>query len=171
MNKCLKNKKRLNPYLIKKNKAYTLAEIADVYQKHIRTIQQWRKAGLQVVDKTTKPYLVLGSEVRRFLKERNNKSKTKLQNNEFFCTKCRAAVTSLPNDIIICITGKRIGRNGAQAIIKGKCTVCKTPLNRFSTKEQISKMKIEGLKLTEHPLILIENNDCPLNTDMKEILK
>lgn len=169
MCKCLKNKRRLNPYLIKKNRAYTFAEVAEVYDKHIRTVQQWRKDGLQVIDETTKPYLVLGNEVRRYLTERNSKSKLTLKESEFYCTKCRTAVSSLPNDIRLNITGKRIGKSSIQVIIKGVCQNCNTSLSRFSTTEKISKMKIGLLKLTEHPLVLIENDNHSLNTDMKEI--
>ncbi len=171
MNKNLKNKRRLNPYLIKKNRAYTFAEVAEIYDKHIRTIQQWRKDGLQVVDESCKPYLVMGSEVQRYLTRRNAKSRVPLKEGEFYCTKCRAAVTSLPENIRVSITGKKIGKTGIQAILKGICQYCNTSLRRFSTVEKITKMKIEGLMLTEHPLILIENVDHSPNTDIKEILE
>jgi len=170
MNKCLKNKRRLNPYLIKKNRVYTFAEVAEVYDKHIRTIQQWRKDGLQVIDESTKPYLVLGSEVRRYLAERNSKSRLTLKESEFYCTKCRTAVTSLLKDTKTRITGKRIGKGGTQAIIEGICQNCNTPLRRFSTVEKISELKIGSPSLTERPIVLIENDSHSLNTDIMERL-
>lgn len=168
MNKCLKNKRRLNPYLIKKNRAYTFAEVAEVYNKHIRSIQQWRKEGLQVIDESTKPYLVLGIEVRRFLTERNSKSRISLKESEFYCFKCRTAVSSQPNDIKFDFTGKKLGKSCTQVIIKGVCQNCNTSLRRFSTIDKITEISSGVLKLTQHPLVLIDNGAHSLNTDMME---
>ncbi len=53
----MKNKRKLNPNLIKKNRAYTLSEIAELLDKHIRTVQEWRKKGLSVIDDSERPYL------------------------------------------------------------------------------------------------------------------
>ncbi len=118
--------------LIKYRHSYTFEEISEVLNVHQRTIQTWKKEGLNVID-STKPYLVMGYDLKEFLSKKLQSRKTKLEQNQFYCTKCRKAVTSQNNQVTIVITGKTIGKYGHQeAFITGKCETCGTKLNRFS---------------------------------------
>lgn len=159
MQSLVKNKRRLNPNLIKKNRAYTLAEIAEIYNKHIRTIQTWVKKGLPVVDPNSKPKLALGFEVRNFIRNNNENRKIKLKENQFYCTKCRVAREAIQSSIEIEFTSKIIGKNQKQAIIKGLCSICRCRLRKFSTEQKVIDLVKREVLLTECPLILIENND------------
>ena len=44
-------KKTRNPNLVKARHSYTFQEIAEVYKVHLRTVQNWRKKGLEILAK------------------------------------------------------------------------------------------------------------------------
>jgi len=160
-----KRKRKYNPNLIKARHSYTLIEIAKIYNIHPRTVQNWRKQGLKVIDDTTKPYLTYGEEVRIFLK--GKRKKYTLKENEFFCPKCRAPRKSISDKMLILITGKKLGKNSKQVFIKGVCEICHKPLTLFSSDRKVQEMNKKGLFLSEHKTLLYGIEDSSLNTDMK----
>ncbi len=46
--------------------------------------------GLKIIPGSKKPILIMGSEVKRFLRNKDAKKKVKLKRNEFYCLACRA---------------------------------------------------------------------------------
>ena len=161
-----KKKRKYNPNLVKLRHSYTLAEIAEVYGVHKRTVHSWRKQGLKAIDETSKPYLVIGAEIRRFLKEKSQKRKHPLKPGEFFCPRCQNPRKSLQDQLSVEITNKRLGRY-RQAIIRGVCEVCHCPLFLFSSDRKVQELKENGLMLTEHKATLFGSGDSSLNTDIK----
>ena len=162
-----KNKRTYNPNLIKIRHSYTLAEIAEVYKIHARTAQSWHKQGLNAIDETTRPYLFIGAEIRRFLKERTRNRKHPLKEGEFFCVKCHKPRKSLNNKITIEVTDKKLGKTCKQAFIKGVCAVCTQPLRLFSSDRKVQELKAKSLFIKEHRTQLTGNGDSSLNTDIK----
>lgn len=127
--------------LIKHRHSYTFEEISNVLNIHPRTIQTWKKEGLNVID-STKPYLVMGYDLKEFLNKKLQSRKIKLESNQFYCTKCRNAVSSKLNQVKLKITGKTIGKDAHQeTVITGKCETCGTKLNRFSHSGKIDEIK------------------------------
>lgn len=151
-----KKRRKRNPNLIKSRRSYTFAEIAKVLKVHIRTVRTWSKQGLQLMD-NSRPYLVYGEELKRFLKEKNNKYRVKLQPDEFYCTTCRAARKSKPTKITRKVTGKRLGQHHMQIQTKGVCNICGRSLYRFSSDRKISK--IDEVKSLQQEL-LFGSGDC-----------
>jgi len=143
-----KKKRKYNPNLIRLRRSYSFAEISEVYGLHRRTVENWRNQGLKTIDETFKPYLVIGAEVRRFLKERNRRRKYPLKPGEFFCPRCRIPRKSLKDRVSVEITDKKLGRY-RQAIIKGKCEVCGCRLFRFSSDRKVQELVKTELILTE----------------------
>jgi hypothetical protein len=160
-----KGKRRHNPKRVRLRRSYTFAEIAEVYGIHTRTVQRWREQGMEAVDETSKPYLVMGEEVRRFLREKNRKCKHPLEPDEFFCPRCRVARKSLPHRISIEFTDKRLGRY-RQAVIRGECEICQCRLTRFSSDKQVPELMKTGLNITEHKTSLVGSGDSSVNVDM-----
>lgn len=127
--------------LIRSRHSYTFEEISELLNVHSKTIQIWKKEGLNVID-STKPYLVMGYDLKTFLQEKFVKRRLKLQQNEFFCTKCRKAMISNHNEVNLYLTGKTIGKNAfKEVVIKGACDICSTKLNRFSHSGKIDEIK------------------------------
>lgn len=161
-----KKKKKHNPNLVRLRRSYTFAEIAEVYAVHRRTVQLWRKQGLNVIDDKSKPFLIIGADVRSFLKERRLKRKHPLKPGEFFCPRCKIPRKSLQDRISVEITNKRLGRY-RQAIIRGECEVCQCRLFRFSSDRKVQELMKTGLNIAEHKTSLIGSGDSSVNTDMQ----
>jgi len=161
-----KKKRTYNTNLIKARDTYTFLELAEVYRKHPRTIQNWRKEGLKVLDATIKPYYILGEEIIRFLKEKRQKRKHPLKPGEFFCAPCQTARRSQPDKFSITITDKRLGQTAWQAFIRGICEVCGRRLTVFSSDRKIKEMMKAGLLPTEQQTVLFGDDNNSLNTDI-----
>ena len=160
-----RKKRKYNPNLVKLRHSYTLAEIAEVYGVHTRTVQSWRKRGLKTIDETSRPYLVIGAEIRGFIRENSQKRKHPLKPGEFFCPRCQRPRKSHQDQFSVEITEKRLGRYKL-AIIKGICEVCRCRLFRFSSDRKIQELKEKGVALAEHKTTLIGSGDSSVNTDI-----
>ena len=161
-----RNKRSYNPNLTKIKHSYTLAEITELYKIHPRTAQSWHKAGLKAIDETMRPYLFMGAEIRRFLKEMAQNRKHPLKGGEFFCVKCREPRRSLNNELTIEVTNKKLGKTCKQAFIRGICEVCEQPLRLFSSDRKTQELTKAGLIIKEHGTLLIGSGDSSLNTDI-----
>lgn len=133
--------KQYNLRLIKTRESYSTKRISQELGVHDRTVQEWYKEGLKPIEKKS-PYLVMGYELKRFLEERQQKRKCKLQPDEFYCTKCRHAVKSTANDVRLAILQQTIGKKSFKAIIiKGICEKCNLRINRFSHTGKLKEVK------------------------------
>jgi len=112
---------------------YDFKGISRMLNLHIRTVQRFPKHGLIVEKDNSLRYLVEGKELKRFLKEYYNKERIKLDDDEFYCLKCKKACHSLPNEIKRVETHKKIGTNASQIIYHGLCEKCGSKVNRYST--------------------------------------
>lgn len=133
--------KTYNIRLIKHRESYTLKQISETLNVHPRTVQEWRKEGLKTIS-TEKPFLVMGYDLKEFLNQKLKSRKTKLEANQFYCTKCRNAVTSKNNEVHLVSLEKTIGNQGFKGlIVKGICQECGTKLNKFSHEGRIQDLK------------------------------
>lgn len=158
--------KKIKYQLIKAGRTYTASELAAVVDCHVRTVQEWIKIGLAVIDPNSKPYLISGYKAKLFLQQRSIRNKVKLENEEFYCLKCRNSRKSLPKKLKFELTGKLIGSGQKQIKIVGMCSKCSTPLQRFSSEKNIVMIYNPAI-LKEQGLILIDKNDSSLNTDIE----
>lgn len=163
----VKKKRKYNPNLIKARHCYSIAEICEVYHKHPRTVQSWRRLGLKPIDEASKPYLFMGEEIRHFLKEKRQKSRRPLKAGEFFCPKCKSARKSIPDKLLTIITDKKLGKDTKQAFIRGVCQICKTSLIRFSSDKRINEFPNDNMLLTEHKANVMGNEDSSSIADIK----
>lgn len=132
--------KKYNTRIIKMNYGYSLQQIAHLYGIGIRTVRYWIKEGLIRVEGIY-PYIVKGSELKRFLDNKQKSRKTKLLEGEFYCVKCQQARKSLNNVVSLKYSGKTIGRGIKDFTIQGLCEVCGCKLNRFSNENKLPEVK------------------------------
>lgn len=132
--------KNYNTRIIKENYAYRLEQIASLYKIDKRTTYYWLKEGLQIIEGLY-PYLVKGSELKRFLDKKQRSRRTKLSAGEFYCVKCQQARKPLNNVVTLTYSGKTIGRGIKDFTIQGACEVCGTKLNRFSNENKLGEVK------------------------------
>ncbi len=162
--------KKINISLIKQKKVYTTQTLAELLNVHVRTIQVWKKEGMQPLENDTRPFLFLGLTVKEFLRKKLEKSKKKLKINQFYCLKCRKETESKAEELQFIITEKELGNGNKHAKITGKCKVCGTSLFRFSSDKGIEKM-ISLKLLTEGGTGLCSNSSTSLNTDISRVSK
>jgi hypothetical protein len=116
--------KRYNPNRCKINRNYTISEIALLYGVHKNTVKAWLKRGLKRID-DHRPYLMLGTDLRLFLKDLRTINKRPCEIGEIYCMKCRAPRTPEQGSIIFESASSISGR------IKGSCNVCLSPMNKY----------------------------------------
>lgn len=133
--------KNYNLRLIKTREAYSTAKICVLLNVHERTVQEWYRKGLKTLNEQ-KPFLVMGYELKRFLEEMLKSRKTKLNPDEFYCTKCREAVKPTDKDVWITVSTNSIGNQGFKSMtIKGICENCNSKLNKFSHTGKLEEVK------------------------------
>ena len=62
-------KRTFNTRLIKRDYSYDIKELSEVLGVHVRTVREWIKSGLPLIDKT-RPFMMHGSEIIAFLKDK-----------------------------------------------------------------------------------------------------
>jgi hypothetical protein len=78
-----------NPRLAKIHRNYTVEEIAKLFGAHRNTVRQWIRRGLPTID-STRPTLILGSDLRAFLYRRRVQGKQPCRPGELYCVRCRS---------------------------------------------------------------------------------
>jgi hypothetical protein len=97
-----------------------------------RTCTRWIKEGLKPIDIDTKPLLIMGEELKKFLKERQQRGKRTLNYNEYYCMKCREPRVALGGTERVIYTGKTVGKKKMKQQMKvGQCILCKSKMNRL----------------------------------------
>lgn len=71
--------------------SYTIKELAECLDISQKTCSRWIESGLKTVEDSKKPILMLGSEIKNFLRDKDSKNEIKLKRHEFFCLRCKAA--------------------------------------------------------------------------------
>jgi len=165
-----KKKRNYNIRLIRSRRSYSISEIADLFNIHIRTVQTWHKDGLTALDESSKPFLFMGSELKRFLAEKRKVRKIKLKEDEFYCPRCRTGRISKIGKISFIRGGREMGLDDEQILIKGECTICDCILTRFSTINNL-KNSFFGQFFTENAIIIKGNQSTSLNTDISGVKK
>lgn len=128
-----RTKNRLKIRLIRIRRSYTVAEIAAVLKVHRQTVRAWHKAGMEPIEESDRPHLFLGWEVRQFLQKRRNSKCRRLEDDQFYCPRCREARKSRPSDLQIIDTGRLLGGGRTSILIKGRCNICDATVCRFGS--------------------------------------
>jgi len=154
-------KRTYNTNLIKESLCYSTNDMARRFNIHKRTVQEWYKAGLPRID-NRKPSLVLGTDLKNFLKTRQNKRKSKCRKNELYCMKCKAPRQSSNNAVDIRLLSK------TRLMIIGLCVHCNTKTNKIATTKNIAEIsKIFAIQQI-HNRVLIGSEVFSFNTDIEE---
>ncbi len=77
------------------------------------------------MDATQNPKLIMGDDLKAFIKAKREVKQLKLNWNEFYCLRCRRAVLAKRGSEQTEKTGKSIGsKNREQEMISAKCKEC-----------------------------------------------
>jgi len=125
---------RCNPNKAKINRNYTVEEIANLYPVHKNTVRAWVKSGLPVCD-NQKPMLILGADLREFLKSKNKKHKQKCKPHEMYCLRCKSPQKPAENMIDYEPISKTTGR------LIGICSCCECVINKYISLANYTKIQ------------------------------
>lgn len=92
MNPKFKRRRTYDERLVKTCRSYTIQEAAKLLGAHENTIRCWIGEGLPIIRKP-RPAIILGRELRPFLKKRKKSRKRPCGIGEIFCVRCRCART------------------------------------------------------------------------------
>lgn len=154
----MKNK-HSNPNLIKMHRSYTVEEAALACKVHKNTVRRWIKDGLRRCD-NQRPTLILGRDLREFLKRKRAKHKTKLKPGEIYCVRCREARNPAENYAELEASNTKIGN------LLGICPTCDSVIYR-----RVSLMRISDalgklqVSIPEALEPLIKGANPSLNSD------
>ena len=163
-----KKKQTHNGRLFKAKRAYSFAEIAEKLGTHDRTVQRWRREGLKILEDHAKPFLVMGQDLRDFMKARRRSRKKPLKMGEFYCPRCREPRRSRPDKLTAQTTQRRLGKTQKQVLLRGVCELCGQRLLLFSSDRKAAEWPKNGLFFTE-PLERI--NGSGISSVKTDILK
>lgn len=151
---------------IRQRRTYSMSELAELLQVHVRTVQSWRKRGMTPIDPDDRSWLFIGSEIQRFLSQRQKARKCPLKEAEFYCPRCRTARTSCPGDVRLVDTGRRMGKVDFSVMIKGICIECECRLTQFSTRRKVAE-SVWLQKLKQGQSRLCRDRKATVNTDLE----
>ena len=126
-------------------KLYTTKEVSSVIDCCLDTVGNMLKSGLSVVNPGSKPFLILGNDLKDFINKNNQKRKIKLSPTQFLCFKCKTIAESKPEKFSILFTRKKLGKNNMQVILKGECQKCSGTIHKFSTEKIVEDRVKSGL--------------------------
>lgn len=113
-----------NPNKVKVNRNYTFEELAAVLGVHKNTVAQWVKNGLPCL-KERRPFLILGVDLRDFLRQQRSIKKQKCKPSELYCLRCKMPTVPAENFVEYSPITPTKGR------LSGFCSRCEGVTNRF----------------------------------------
>ncbi len=126
---------------IKAFRCYTIEEAAEVSGVSPRTIRNWARDGLRIMD-GARPALIRGDDLREYIKSKRESRSVKTRIHTFFCLRCRKerrAAQGLADCEI----------DGARAKLTAICETCETIVYKPVAKSRIPEIaRTLELKIT-----------------------
>lgn len=110
---------RFNPQKISKHRSYMVTELANQLNTCDKTILRWIAEGLRTVPGSKKPILILGNDLKTFIRQKDSKKKVRLKRHEFYCFRCK-----VPRQ------AKRGTISQSGDTRRGECSVCNGKMTR-----------------------------------------
>ena len=151
-----------NPNLVKLNRSYTFEELAAVFGIHKNTVSSWVKRGLPCL-KEKRPFLILGSEARIFLRQQRVARKQSCKPDELYCVRCKAPVKAAENYV------EYLPSTASKGRLTGSCEHCEGVVNKFVSFESLERYSMLFDLSLPKELEHINDSDCSaLNSDFKK---
>ena len=144
--------KRLNPNHVKMHRSYTVIEASEVLDVHPKSVRNWIKAGLTVIDES-RPLLIHGSDLKVFLKLRRKAHLHQCGLSEMYCFNCKSPKQPNAEDLTF------IAKPAGMAQMTGRCSECGSKTNKYVSWRDVNQIWIElggKLPIGEKHLILRE---------------
>lgn len=127
---------RNNPNRIKIHRSYTVIEVSETLGVHPKTVRNWIRVGLPVVD-GKRPLLISGIDLKIYLKKKRHNYMHQCETHEIFCFKCRTA-----NNPSI-ETLRFIAKPAGMSQMTGRCSECGCKANKYVSWRNVEKIWLE----------------------------
>lgn len=124
---------RLNPNHVKIHRSYTVIEVSETLEVHPKTVRNWIKAGLTVIDET-RPLLIHGSDLKVFLKHRRKAHLHQCELTEMYCFKCKSAKQPSIEKLSF------IAKPAGMAQMTGCCSECGNKMNKYVSWRDVNEI-------------------------------
>ncbi|PSL20517.1 helix-turn-helix domain-containing protein [Shimia abyssi] len=121
--------KRVNPMAVKTNTTYDVFEAARELNVTPATIRNWIKDGMEAMT-SSKPYLILGSAIREYLRSKKAAARRPLKDEQLFCPSCRTGRKPVGMKVTLSAVSPKTD------ILKGVCQRCDGTATRMISHEQ-----------------------------------
>lgn len=124
-------KRNYDPRKVKHHRSYTVKRLAELYSVTPNTVRQWiKKHGLPVIEGSY-PALMHWKAIREWMTAWQAARKWTCGADEMPCLKCKGPRRVRAGSFIV------TQRNTAKVMLKGKCEICGTPMNRSSSQAKL----------------------------------
>jgi hypothetical protein len=130
----LSKRRTYNTRRIKRDFAYFISEVADLFGLHRNAVRQWLKSGLPAID-DHRPTLIHGGDLIDFLDARQTARKQKCGPDQFYCCRCRCPRHALHNRVEIEIC------NQQKLNLSAVCNECGAGMNRAGSVKKIEEYR------------------------------
>ena len=120
------------------HRSYTVQEVAELYSVHKRTVRNWIKKGLPIFD-DIRPLLILGTDLKVFIRDLRKGNKHKCKPSEIYCFKCRTPRKPNLETIKFSQQSSGIGR------VFAMCSVCDSKVNKYFSWRRLDAIRSELL--------------------------
>lgn len=87
--------------------SYTIQELSELLDINKKTCLRWIEAGLKTVPESKKPLLIMGKDLKEFIRLKSSKRKISLNRNQFYCLTCKKETYAKRGSIKI-LTNRKI---------------------------------------------------------------
>jgi hypothetical protein len=153
--------RKKNPNSIKIHRSYTVIEVSETLGVHPKTVRNWIRVGLPVVDEK-RPLLISGIDLKIYLKKKRNNYMHQCEVHEMFCFKCKQPCNPSIESL------KFIAKPAGMAQMAGRCGEFGCKANKYVSWRDVNQIWVElggKLPIAEKHLILSEKTllNYPLN--------
>lgn len=147
-----------SPNRIKKHQVYTVWEAAQALDRHRQTIIRWITHKGLIADRSKKPWLIQGDDLKQFLGKGRAKAKTKMALHHIYCLGCKCARE--PDGKFAEYTQQ----TPTAGLLKALCPACGNIINKIVRRADLEaiRAKIEVAVQQANPR-LVSPGDARLN--------
>ena len=155
--------RRPSPSRIKTHRVYTVWEAADALGKHRQTVQRWIKHKGLLADRSHKPWLIDGADLKSFLGHRREQNRCKLELHHCYCLGCREPRE--PDGRI----ADYVQQSPTTGMLTALCPSCGSLINKVIRRADLDaiRAKIDVTIQKASPRI-VSPADAPVNVTLEE---
>ena len=130
--------KKLNPNLVKIHRSYTVEEAANTLGVHKRTVRNWIRNGLSIID-DRRPLLILGTDLKIHIRQQRKRNRSQCKSSEIYCLRCREPNRPGSSTVMFMQESGGIGR------VFARCSKCNSKVNKYFSWRRLNVIRQELL--------------------------